>query len=261
MENQDKSDKKDDAMLNVTNDKNIVKEDNKIEALDFILTNSLKSGFGTLSKSELDLILFTAILKYSGSKENSDYNLSKYLQITQQRIRNLKEKASVKYLAINREEAIKKFIEKSEYAKIETIYIDVPVNDVSVKNEIEELLDKNNILMHYQLNPKIFRMRIDDFYEFSIILEIYKNPQTKKETLEKKVITAIKNKAKSDAKLKEKLNRKGWDLESLSTSTIKEALIKGGFSFGIELLASIIPGGVFASGYAKQLLEKISSKI
>jgi hypothetical protein len=248
-------------MTNITDDENIIDLTKKSEALDFILSNSFRSGFGTLSKTELDLILFTAVSKYSGDKGDSEYELSKYLQITQQRIRNLKEKASVKYLAVNQKDAINKFIEKCEYAKIEDNYIDIPINDVSIKNEIEGMLDKAHILVHYQLNPKIFRMRVDDFFELTMLLEHSINPEVKMEDLEKKVVKAIKMKTKGHEKFKAILNEQGSDLAQLTKSTLKQALVKGGFSFGIDLLASAIPGGAFLAGPAKTLLEKVSSKI
>ena len=42
-----------------------IKNGQEKEALDFIISNCFRSGFGTVPKSEIDLILFTAILKYS----------------------------------------------------------------------------------------------------------------------------------------------------------------------------------------------------
>ena len=80
--------------MNISLNKNPIIEGQEKDALEFILSNSFKSGFGTLSKTELDLILFTAVLKFSDQKNYSELALSKYLQITQQRIRNLKEKSA-----------------------------------------------------------------------------------------------------------------------------------------------------------------------
>jgi hypothetical protein len=132
-----------------------IKEENKSAALEFILKNAFKSGFGTLNKSELDLILFAAIMKF-GYDGDTDLQLSKYLQITQRRISNLKEKVSVKYSLIDNKKAIKYFIEKLEFAKKSDTYIDVPIADVAVKNEVEGILDKYNLLLHSQLNQKIW---------------------------------------------------------------------------------------------------------
>ena len=247
--------------MDITTNKNIVKAGMEKESLDFIFENCFKSGFGTLNKTEIDLILFAAILKFSEDVNHSDHKLSKYLQITQQRVRNLKEKASVKYLAMSREDAVDIFVEKCDMAKLDGSYIDVPVNDVAVKNEIEALLDELDILLHSQLNPKIFRIRIDDFLELIIQVEVMADPSVKKSSIEKRIIKKIKANAKSDNNLKEAIEGNGCDIASLSAATLKSALVKGGFSFGVDLLASVVPGGAFLSGPAKALLGKISEKM
>lgn len=253
--------KKTEVLVEVLSDKPI-REGKESEALDFILSNCLKSGFGTLGKSEIDLILFTCLLKYSKQQNLSDYALSKYLQITQQRIRNLKEKASIKYMAVDRESAIRTFIEKSGDAKIEDKYIDVPINDIAVKNEIEAILDEESILLHYQLNPKIFRIRIDDFMELIIQFESVFNPGKSKKSIESKVLKLVNEKTDDNELLSELLTTgKGDGIGKLTKTTLKEALVKGGLSFGIDLLASLIPGGAFLSTPVKELLNKMSEKI
>ncbi len=248
-------------MSNITKDDNIISANSKNEALDFIMSNCFKSGFGALSKTDIDLILFTAILKYSDDNKKSDFELSKYLQITQQRIRNLREKASVKYPTLTRSEAIDEFLEKCEFSKVEETYIDIPINNIVIKNEIEAMLDDANILLHSQLNPKIFRLRINDFYELSILLELYNNKNLKKKDIEQKIIKQIKTKAKKDNDFKKRLEDGGWNLKDLTASTLKESLLKGGLSLGVEALASFLPGGAFLSGPAQSFLYKISEKV
>ena len=142
----------------------------KAEALDFIFENALKSGFGTLSKTELDAILFAAIMEYGDQSSTADLELSKYLRITQRRVQSLKENVSVKYKQLDQKEAIKFFVSRLEYAKKDEKYIDIPINNVAVRNEIEGMLDEYNILLHLQLNSKIFRVRIDDLDNKGIIV-------------------------------------------------------------------------------------------
>ncbi|MFT5813618.1 MAG: hypothetical protein ACI9VT_001371 [Psychroserpens sp.] len=115
--------------------------------------------------------------------------------------------------------------------------------------------------MHYQLNPKIFRMRIDDFYEFPIILEMPDSSVENRNKVEKKIIAELRKKYKGDKDFKEKLEAKGLGLAELSASTIKQTLIKGGFSLSIDLLASVIPGRAFLSAPAKSLLGTLQAKI
>lgn len=231
------------------------------EAIEFLFSNCFKSGFGTLSKSEIDLILFTTILKYSSHSNKTDYSLSKYLQITQNRIRSLKEKVSVKYLSISKEEAINIFVKNSEFAKIEDKYIDIPINDIAMKNELEAILDDKNILMHYQLNPKIFRIRIDDFLELIIQFELINSTGKKESDIEKRIINALKKIASSNEEVMKKVTCDGSSMADLTKTTLKESLVKGGIAFGVDLIASLVPGGAFLSEPVKKLLLNIKDKI
>ena len=156
---------------------NPIHNDKKDDALDFIFENVLKSGFSTLNKTELDAILFAAVMRYSDEAETTDYKLGMYLQISQQKVRNLKEKVSIKYNIIDSKDAINYFIEKMGFARADGLYIDIPINDIAVKNCIEDILQEQNILMHKQLNPRIFRIRIDDFLELILALELETNNQ------------------------------------------------------------------------------------
>lgn len=246
--------------MNIT-EKTPISSGSEKDALEFILKNCFKSGFGTLGKTEIDLILFTAILKYSDKKNISEYELSKYLQITQQRIRNLKEKASVKYWIISKEDAIKEFVTKAKHGKIRDIYLDIPINDIRIKNELEAILEQEDILLYSQLNPKIFSLRIDDFLELVILFELILSPDINRETIEKSILSGIKDIAAKDAKIKEKLMVSTDSINNLDKTSVKETLVRSGINFGVDLLASLIPGGAFLSSPVKNLIKSFKDII
>lgn len=230
-----------------------IKEENKSAALEFILKNAFKSGFGTLNKSELDLILFAAIMKF-GYDGDTDLQLSKYLQITQRRISNLKEKVSVKYSLIDNKKAIKYFFEKLEFAKKSDTYIDVPIADVAVKNEVEGILDKYNLLLHSQLNQKIFRIRIDDLFELLLIFQSEEQSDIPYDDFRKKVLSNLKNNTEVLKKI---------EMEVSSEGTIghrfKNKLLKSGVDIGLEILKEVIPGGGIALKAVDILIKQFSS--
>jgi hypothetical protein len=227
-----------------------IKDDQKIEALDFILENAFRSGFGTLDKSELDAILFAALMKYGDKNSVTDLELSKYLQITQRKIQNLKEKVSVKYLQISREEAIRDFVSKLEYAKKDDIYIDIPIRDVSVKNEIEGILDEKNILLHKQLNSKIFRLRIDDLLELAILFESMESNSQSFFDIRNQIIEKLKERDGNLSEINEKISLSD---ENQIYSGFKEKLAKASIDVGLELLRALVPGG----GLAASIIEKL----
>jgi len=231
---------------------NPITPEKKADALDFILSSAFKSGFGTLSKSELDLIIFTAIIKYGNQAQTSDYQLSKYLQITQQRIRNLKEKASVKYLPIDIEEAIETFIEKLSYAKKDDKYIDIPIHDVAVKNAIEGLLDERNILLHSQLNSKIFRIRIDDLLDIVLLFESIKSQEDKTiASLQQEIIGNLKSQEGQLLGIERQIESS--EAPNIMQS-LKRELLKNGAAIGVEALFSLVPGGAVAGKILRILL-------
>ena len=75
----------------------------KAEAFDEIAELYYDKNFGTASKSEIDVLMFSIyinrILEQSESEMNtySDYILSKYLGITQSKVKNLKIKKELIY--------------------------------------------------------------------------------------------------------------------------------------------------------------------
>lgn len=239
-------------MENITSDIPF-KEKAKSEALNFILKNAFKSGFGTLSKSELDLILFAAIMKF-GCDDYTDLQLSKYLQITQRRISNLKEKVSVKYSLIDTKDAIKCFIEKLEFAKKSDTYIDVPIADVAVKNEIEGILDKYNLLLHSQLNQKIFRIRIDDLFELLLILQSEDQSDIKYLDLREIALSSLRKNTEVLKKIEMEIST-----EDKKGHKFKNKLLKSGVDIGLEVLKEIIPGGGVALKAVEILIEQFSS--
>lgn len=235
-------------MSNIIN-KIPIKDDKKAEAFDFIIDNAFRSGFGTLSKTELDSILFAGLMKFGEKQDITNLELSKVLQITQRRIQNLRESVSVKYLQINAEEAIDEFIDKLEYAKRDDKYIDVPINDVAVKNEIEGILDKNNILLHSQLNPKIFRIRIDDLMEIIILFETIRDVNLKLEDIKQNIIEKVKA---SDDILLDKYGIEFHNDDEIYP-TLKDKLLKSGVDISLELIKLLIPGG----GVAAIIIDKL----
>ena len=247
-------------MADITETQNPVPKSRAEEALHFILENAFRSGFGTLSKTELDLILFTTLVKYGGRRGMSDHELSKYLQITSRRVQSLRERASVKYLSITRAEAIERFVDKSASARIDGLYVDIPIGDVAVRNEIEAMLEENNVLLHSQLNPKIFRIRIDDFVEIVIQIEAEQDAGESADKVRERLVKALKQRAAAGDELGKAL-RDAPGSGVLTLAALKKAVLKGGLSFGISALASLIPGGTIVAELAKRLIENVGSRI
>jgi hypothetical protein len=245
-------------MKNITNYK--VVDGKERDFADFITHYLFKQGFGVLSKSEIDLLLFASILKFDNTLGKSDYELSKYFQISQARIRSLKEKLSVKYEVIDVSTAIDHFQEKLEFARIDDPFIEIPINDIAVRNALVSLLDESNILIKSELNPKNFKLRIEDLFELILVFE-------RKLSKEEKVLSnedliksfAISLKQRHD--LLEKLNISDFSEKDGYLKILKDGLKKVHVSMGIDFLVSLVPGGYLVSSPVKLILDRLSSKI
>jgi hypothetical protein len=223
--------------MNTKDIQNLISDENKKEALDFILENILGSGFGVLGKTDIDSILFATILKYSG-KSYSDYELSRLLGLTPRRISNLREKVSIRYIPISREEAINIFIKNLKNAKQEGNYIDIPIYNVAVKNEIESMLYEQSILLYTQLNPRIFRIRIDDLFELLLLFQSLRDENLSYDELKNQVINNLSEE-------EERLEKIGFEIENTNRNmqTIKQKLLSSGVQIGLEVIKTLVPGG------------------
>ncbi len=222
----------------------------KSNAFDFIIEEYFKLGFGTLNKSEIDLLFFSALLKYGDISDNSDYALSKLLQITQSRVRNLKVKDGLKYSPIDKLTVEKIFLEKAKSARVEEDgkRISIPVYDPNIYLELENLIERENGYVEAQLNPKIFTIRIDQFV--GLLISIQSESDKKKvEDLQKEYLKKIKEAAQKEDKFKDKI-----DTSSITSfKDIQKLILEKGVDVGLDLILSAVPGGTFV----KKLTETI----
>lgn len=131
------------------------------------LCNPLK--FGTLSKSEFDLLVFHYYLldlkAKNGGEYVSDYDIGRDLGLTIQRVRALREKDVLKWAT--EVDWKKSFIQSLKLAHcdlkddVSNSDIKIPVPDVNVMKEVRHYLEEAGLFDDYQLNPKIFQCKLD----------------------------------------------------------------------------------------------------
>lgn len=155
-------------------------ESEKIELADAIIENYFMQNFGSMSKSDLETLLFSQYFDhYIRNKAiPTDYQLSKELGITQARIRALKERKELKYPYMKNQwknyfaDAIKnaKYIESDHHIKM-------VIQDVNVLNEVRNHLESKGWFDEYSLNKKLLNIPLKCFVdiivedeEFSVLL-------------------------------------------------------------------------------------------
>ena len=146
---------------------NILSSDEKIEAFDLIASKFYRKNFGTMSKTDFELLLFGIYIRYSKMHKlpTDDYSISRELGITQSKVRNLKLRNELQKNILTDD------LWKQEFANcVETaIYDDnkklvkVMVPEVTVMMELRHFMEENRWYDEYHLNPKLFQCPLDFF--------------------------------------------------------------------------------------------------
>lgn len=217
--------------------KDFFSDDEKVAYFDEIANHYYNINFGQVSKSDMELMMFHFYVEklmpmYTKDNEKadyikcSDYNISKQLGITQQRVRNLKIKNRLAY-PIEDYKWDKELADLMDYARYDSVSKKVTLNipDPNLYIEIQNFIEEKHDYVEIQLNSKILQLRVEYFIELAIMLE---NKANRKDTIDK-LKNNFKVSSKADNAFDEKrIGKFLFDL-SLDTSTILEN-ISGLFS-------------------------------
>ena len=130
-----------------------------------IKEHCLTRNFGTLSKSEFDLMVFHYYLLNKqvnvGGQYVSDYDIGRELGLTIQRVRSLREREALKWRS--QEDWKEKFLKCLKYARYDekSDAVKILVLDVNVIKEVRNFIEMAGLIDDYQLNPKVFQCNLD----------------------------------------------------------------------------------------------------
>lgn len=140
----------------------------KIELFDKIEELYFDKNFGSTSKADLEILLFSTYMEHCMNAGDlyDDYTLSKKLGITQTRIRSLKEKKELKYprKEFKWEEAFAKAVETAKYDENDH-YVKMIVQDINVMNEVRHFIEQKGWYDECSLNKKLLKIPLDCFVE------------------------------------------------------------------------------------------------
>jgi hypothetical protein len=222
-------------------------EQEKSHLFELFVNEYLKVGFGIMGKADLEVLIYS-ILEKIGLGTLGNYQKSLVLGITESRIKSLHEKSSVKYSILSEEEAVTRFVEKLKSVTIRDSYIDIPIQDVALRNFLKSKLDEHNLLLQTQLNENIFRLNAEDFLRF---INIFNS--------ERDIITEIIEKITTQ---NVDLSQYGLTIDiGIGEEDIKTKFIafikKKGPKIALQIIASLIPGGTIASKFVNAVVEAI----
>ncbi len=166
--------------------------EDKAKSFDKIAENFYFGNFGTMSKSDLEVLMFSIyieqILDVSEEHENtySDYTLSKSLGIMQSKVNTLKVKKELKYPRKNFDWR-KSFARLYENAKYDNGKICMQISDRNVYLELKNAIEMRGGYVDVTLNSKL--LKLPPSYFMDLIVEIAdENEKSRiKEIIEEKV--------------------------------------------------------------------------
>lgn len=147
----------------------------KAAAFDQIAEQYYMCNFGSMSKADFDVLMFSiyldGILDKSEADMNSysDYKLSKLLGITQSRISSLKVKKELKYPYAGFDWK-QSFLRLSENARYENGKIKINIPDKNLYIEIKNFIEFNGGFVETQLSPSL--LQISPEYYLDLMYEM-----------------------------------------------------------------------------------------
>lgn len=182
----------------------------KAKAFDEIANVYYDKNFGTIQKSDFDVLMFSIyierILNKSESDFNSysDYTLSKELGITQQRINSLKQKKELKYPKDGFEwkTAFEAYLKKSKYVDKK---IKVYIPDPNVYLEIKNIVEMNGGIVDIKRNRNVLQLSPADFIE--LVFAISYQDESEVDKLKKRYIAQLKNASKENQEIVDAIER------------------------------------------------------
>ena len=146
----------------------------KAAAFDKLALHFYNANFGTMSKTELEVLMFSEYIDRILKDENhtfndySDYILSKYLGITQNRIATLKVKKQLKYpYEYNWKESFQKACKNARY---ESGRIKILIPDINLYYEVRNTIEENGGFVEASLTSKLLQVRPEYYIDLILLL-------------------------------------------------------------------------------------------
>ena len=141
----------------------------------------LAQGFGSLPKSEIDLLVFHLLSRTRDFSDKSNYEISTSLKIPESRVKMLRMNSALKYDKINSKvvlsRIIQRFVESERFAELGGGKVELSLEDPIEKRELENFLKVRGHHAEYALNTEV--LRISPVRLFELIVENLENPRVR----------------------------------------------------------------------------------
>lgn len=181
----------------------------------------LAHGFGAMTKTEIDILVYHLLSESAEIKYKSNYHVANKLKIPEAKVKAMRLNAALKYKPANHKAVLANIVTRvtDEMAKPEfeggkvTITIENPVE----QRELEHAIKSAGRNIEYGLNKEL--LKISPIALFELVVANLENPESALETIIQAKITDkdIQNKIiDSTLTLRQKLNKVGEEISEKS---------------------------------------------
>ena len=139
----------------------------------------MSQGFGSMSKSEIDLLVFHLLMTTNEYRGKTNYELAIMLKTPESRIKTLRLNSALKYQEINSRAILGRIVDRlahnEQFALFEDGTIEISLEDPIEKRELENFLKVRGYHAEYTLNSEL--LRIKPIRLFELIVENVENAQ------------------------------------------------------------------------------------
>ena len=228
-------------------------DERKSKLFDKIAENYYNTNFGSFSKSQMDLLMFSIYIEELIDNDQcfDDYTMSKQLGILQTNVRQLKKKKQLIYP--KNYKWYEAFLSYSKTATTDHLgRIVISIQDPNVYLELQHAIEEIGGYVEVQLNSKL--LKIPPGYYIELLLKIHQIESGADKKAEKEFRSAFIK------KLNEKYLEEQKIVGEITEKTLLTKLKEQSLEIVIDVLKDMIPGGsVIIKGIesiSKALFEK-----
>ena len=168
------------------------------------LLKYFESGFASLTKNDLDLLVYHALSQQTDIFNGLDsYQLSDLLKISEKKVKSIKLDAFLKYGEKDRKKYLNEIKSKIEKGiikpELEGEKLKILLEDPILKREFEYAIKKLGYVVDFSFNKDIFSIKITSF------IEAMNSLSDSNEKFEQELIEKLKAKFKTEKTLYEKI--------------------------------------------------------
>ena len=167
-----------------------------------LIDTYLKKGFGSMTKNDFEVAIFNEILNENAYSNYSDFDFSRELRIPETKVKRLRYESGLRYGKPNYRLKFWEIILKIKLSE-NTEIVQMLIPDKSVREYVNDLMRKNNIITDGGFNSDILKISLNDLCELidnmytedekKQLLEILSNVDNADENLQKNNGYALKD--------------------------------------------------------------------